>query len=366
MIFPKTIAYGEAFCNREEERSRLRYNIENIQHTVVVSPRRYGKTSLILKSIEETNRPYAHIDLFLAVEEEKIIERFLDGIAKLVAQIIPINIKAIAKIRDFFKSFSVSLTAGNISLELKLESTQTNHATIKNAIESLEELLKKHKKQIVFFIDEMQDIVHTTMCGEIEATLRFYAQKTKNIAFIFSGSNRKLLKEIFDDRTRPLFKMCDRLNLGRITQHDYQHFLNVASLKKWRSKLPQECLNMLLELTERHSYYINYLCSRLWQSNTPPTIEQIKNTWHKIAEEETSNIAMDIDSLSVNQKKLLNYVAHKGILINPTAQEHQHKVHLTSRGIMQCLKGLLEKDILEKINEGIRITDPILKLILLE
>ena len=70
--------------------------------------------------------------------------------------------------------------------------------------------------------------------------IRFYAQQTKNLAFIFSGSNRKLLKEIFDDRRRPLFKMCDRLNLQRINQTHYLKFLNQAAIKKWKTEQPQK------------------------------------------------------------------------------------------------------------------------------
>jgi uncharacterized protein len=367
MLFPKTVAQGAAFCNREQERKRLKHNIEAIQHTVVVSPRRYGKTSLILRTIEEITWPYAHIDLFLAVDEKKISERFLDGIAKLVAQVIPINVKAIAKIRDFFKSFSVSLIAGNISFELKLASTHPNPiTTVKNAIEDLENLLKKYKKHAVIFIDEIQDMVQTTACNEIEAILRFYAQKTQHLAFIFSGSNRKLLQAIFDDRSRPLFKMCDQLNLQRISKQSYQDFLNAAALKKWKQKLPQNCLDIILELTEQHSYYVNYLCSLIWQLIKLPTVEQIKNIWTQMRENEKSNIAMDIDSLSVNQKKLLHYIAAKDLLTNPTAHHHQQTVQLTSRGITQSLKGLTEKYFIEVTPHGISVTDPMLKAILLE
>ncbi len=366
MLFPKTIATGDAFCNRDEERKLLRNNIENIQHSLVISPRRYGKTSLIFRVIEEIGWPYAHVDLFLAFEELKITERFLDGIAKLVSQIIPINIKAIAKIRDFFKLFSISINVGDVSFGLKLESTQSSQVTVKNAIEGLENLLKKYKKRAIFFIDEMQDIVQTTMCSEIEATIRFYAQQTKNLAFIFSGSNRKLLKEIFDDRSRPLFKMCDRLNLKRINATHYQEFLNRASLKQWRNKLPKDSLDLIFELTELHPYYINYLCARLWQLSELPNVDQIKNSWNQICEDETNNLAMDIDALSFNQKKLLEYIAQRGVLISPTAQEHLQKLQITSRGLLQALKGLTERDLIEKTTKGFMVLDPLLKSILIK
>lgn len=367
MIFPKAIAQGEAFCNREDERKRLRYNIGNSQHTLVISPRRYGKTSLILKIIDEVKLPYAHVDLFLAFEENKIVERFLDGIAKLVSKIIPINIKALAKIREYFKSFSVSLGVGDVTYGLKLESTHSNYAiSLRNAIENLEELLIKHKKKAIFFIDEMQDIVKTDICTDIEATLRFYAQKTQNIAFIFSGSNRKLLKEIFDDRSRPLFKMCDRLNLQRISTESYQKFLNHAAVYKWNEPLPSDVFDEIIILTENHPYYVNYLCSKLWIHDRVPDIDLVKKSWEELCDEEASNLAADIDSLSINQKRLLNYIALKGMLTDPNALSHQQKLLITARGLQQSLKGLLNNDFVEKTKNGIRIVDPLLKTILLK
>lgn len=365
VLFPRTVAQGDAFCDREQERKRLKDNIYNIQHSLVISPRRYGKTSLILKTINEIKWPYVHVDLFLALEEKKIMERFLNGIAKLVSEVIPINLKAVTKIRDFFKSFSVSLTAGDVSFELKLESGHNHPTTLRAAIESLENLLLKHKKRAIFFIDEMQDIAKTGVSDDIEAILRFYAQKTKSLAFIFSGSNRKLLQEIFNDRTRPLFKMCDRLNLQRIAYEDYSNFLNDAARTKWSKELLQSNLDEILKLTERHPYYVNYLCGNLWHLNKLPTVEQIRSVWMQMCNEEASGIAMDIEALSLNQKKLLDYIAQKGALINSTAQEHQQRLRLTSRGILQSLKGLLEKDIVEKTNEGIKIIDPLLKSVLL-
>lgn len=368
MLFPKTIAEGEAFCNREAERERLHYNITTMQHTIVVSPRRYGKTSLILKVIDSMQWPYAYVDLFLAFEEAKVVERFLVGIAKLIANVIPINIKAINKIREFFKAFTISLVAGNVSVGLKIESADSSHSnTLRNAIESLEKLLIKHKKKAIFFIDEMQDIVKTPICSEVEAILRFYAQKTKNIAFIFSGSNRKLLQEIFDDRTRPLFKLCDKINLKRIDSEHYINFINKAAKKRWRKALGKEGINIILKITECHPYYVNYLCSQLWREKIMPNVEGIQQTWSQLCDEETSNVANDIASLSINQKKLLEFIAHKRVLANVTSKEVLQEVKLTSRGIQQSLKGLLDKDLIENIDDGggVRIVDPLLKSILL-
>jgi uncharacterized protein len=366
MIFPRTIAEGRAFCNRDLERERLKYNIESIQHTLVISPRRYGKTSLILKSIDELAWPFIHLDLFLAFEEQKIVDRFLDAIAKLIANIMPLNTKTLGKLRDFFSLFTFSLSSGEVELSLSLKSSESNHAkTLRNAIEGLERFLIKHKKKAVFFIDEMQDIVNNPICGEIEAILRFYAQKTKQLSFIFSGSNRKLLKEIFDDSKRPLFKLCDRINLKRINRNSHEKFIQKASLRKWKKELSSETINLILDKTEDHSFYINYLCSNLWRSKTLPNIKLVKQEWRTICENESSAIATDIALLSGGQKLILAHIAEKDFTKNTTSKDFLHQVQMTLRGAQQSIKGLLNKDLIEEAPEGYRVIDPILKNLLL-
>ena len=64
VYFPRGIATGIAFCNRENERQRLIKNINSRQHTLIMSPRRYGKTSLALKNLEKIKWPYAQVNLY--------------------------------------------------------------------------------------------------------------------------------------------------------------------------------------------------------------------------------------------------------------------------------------------------------------
>ncbi len=86
-FFPTYLALGEAFCNRKKERNRLSYNIEKSTPTLIISPRRYGKTSLVINTLVELNRPYVHIDLYKALSKEDIELYILNGIGKLLGQI---------------------------------------------------------------------------------------------------------------------------------------------------------------------------------------------------------------------------------------------------------------------------------------
>ena len=90
-------------------------------------------------------------------------------------------------------------------------------STILNILERIEKLSKKYNKKLVLFFDEFQRIYQIAESHPIESVIRQVAQLTKTMSFIFSGSNRHLLYQIFNDRSRPFYKLCDRISLERIS-----------------------------------------------------------------------------------------------------------------------------------------------------
>lgn len=364
MLFPRTIADGSAFCNRDEERKRLKYNIDHEIHTLVMSPRRYGKTSVILRSLEEHKTSFAHVDWFLATKPEILVERLIDGIALLISNLIPINEKALKAIQNAFTSLDVGLGLYGASLQLKLTQKQvTPSRAAKDAIEGLEAILIKQKKKAVVFIDEVQDLLGSEMCDEMEALIRFHAQKSKVLTFIFSGSNRKLLKDMFEDSRRPMFNMCDKMLLGRISENSYSKFIQKAAKAKWKKEFSDNELDAIFSSTERHSYFINYLCSELWRSNTQPTEKVICNTWHRICLEEQPSIANDLSGLTLNQKRILQYATKNGIT-EPTSKATSLALQLSPRGVIQSLETLIKLDFLEYRDKTLYIINPAMKFFL--
>ena len=107
-VFSRGIASGEAFCNRKEELKRILLNIKNITHTLLVSPRRYGKTSLSLSAIEMAKLPYGYIDLFMKCDSGTILNEFYQGLGELVSKIIKPTTRAIRKAESLLKNVSIS------------------------------------------------------------------------------------------------------------------------------------------------------------------------------------------------------------------------------------------------------------------
>ena len=154
--------------------------------------------------------------------------------------------------------------------------------------------------------------------------------------------------------------------LGRIQKESYIPFIKKASKVKWQSVTNEEVIKCILSITECHPYYVNFVCSRLWRAPHPPTLSTVEQCWEQIQQEELGDVAAKVEKLSINQKRLLQYIAMKAPLKRPSSRETIAALNISSRGIMQSLKGLENMDFIEKTKEGIHIVDPLIRSILVK
>ena len=189
IYFPRGIAVDDAFCNRKEERLRLTKNIKSGVHNLLLSPRRYGKTSLVFYVMEEIGIPFGDIDLFVAVDSKRIEQGLISGIKKVIASIGTPTEQVLELFRKYFKDKNTQWTIGTQGVNLALiPSANSDPATnILDALQALESLLQKKKKRAVLFIDEIQEIGEIAEGKGIEGAIGHVAQKTKYLSLVFSG-----------------------------------------------------------------------------------------------------------------------------------------------------------------------------------
>lgn len=128
--------------------------------------------------------------------------------------------------------------------------------------------------------DKFQSIREITNDHAMESVLRQVAQLTQSIAFIFAGSNRHLLTEVFEVRNRPFYKLCERITLDRTSDGDYSKHIQIAVKMRWNRALTDRKLQAIFYYSEKHPYYLNALCSRLLVADNP-TVENMEKTWIK-------------------------------------------------------------------------------------
>ncbi len=362
--FPLGMATGLAFCNRKEETDLLVENIKHGKHTLLIATRRYGKSSLALYALQLSNICYVEIDFYMATSE-KIIEGYIfNGVVDLIGKALGSVDKLLVSIRNYVKNLRPKIDIGSSVFKLELTSEhQSDPATnVKEALLLLEKLLEEQKKPAVLLMDEFQNVGVIAQGKGIEGAIRHVAQKTKYLTIIFSGSNRKLLKTMFDDEARPLYKLCWRIGLKRISAEHYYTHLQKAAKLAWNEILSNNLIDKILYLTERHPFYLNKLCDRIWTSypHHPPDMAELDRAWLDILEEEKSDAIKEISLLSLGQKNVLRKIA-EGRTRLLTGMEMILELQMSSSSVMAALEGLEEKDVIEKEDAQYQIISPVVK-----
>lgn len=363
-FFPTYLATGEAFCNRSEELKRIVSDIENGVSILLISPRRYGKTSLALKVLNELNLPFANIDLYKAFSEQDILHFIINGIGQVLVRLETAPKKLLIMAGEIFSKLNVQISYHGTGLAVSFQNTSQLDSVdvLLNSLENLDKVaLAKHKK-IVLFIDEFQVVGEISKNHSIEAVLREIAQKSRGLVFIFSGSNRHLMEQMFNDKKRPFYKICDHVMLQRIMAVHYIPYIEKASLAKWGTKLDKDTINKILSITELHPYYVNKLCYTLWQNENAPNVENVQNIWNLLILENKSLIERELSRLTLIQRRTLLIIARLGKVQNTFTQGFILDSQMSIGGIQNSLKNLLQADYLCKDEAGYySILDPMLK-----
>ena len=362
--FPQSLAAGEAFCNRKEEQVRIKYNLEESRPTLLVSPRRYGKTSLALQTIKKVDLHYAQFDFLSAVSVQNIENIILKGVGQLLNRVEKGHRKALKLATDLFSGLSIKLSSDSIGLSIEINKKTTDPATsILNILERVEKLSERYDEKIVLLFDEFQRIYQICNDHSIESVIRQVAQATKRLSFVFSGSNRHLLNQIFNDRNRPFYKLCDRITLERIEAEDYSKYITDVAIKTGRI-LEEGVIDRIMGRTERHPYYVNLLCSRLWRKKKINN-NLVDSAWRDYTFEERSQVANELDLLSNSQRKLLAALARSGGTNAPRGQEFQSQSEMPGATIAQSLSFLEKNDFVYiDTNHYYQVLDPVIKRVL--
>lgn len=364
-IFPSRVALGGNFCNRVHEKKRIQHNIKNVQHTLIVSPRRYGKTSLVCKTIEEAQVAFGYVHFFNAFRDEIVLKRFIEGLSQLLTQLLPKTKGAMHKFAEMIHHAKLSVNLMGIKAEVSLQPISKNVVDcIKGLLEDIDKILRESGRHAVIFCDEFQDIVESDSSDELQAVMREFAQFTQSITFIISGSHRHMLLKIFDDSNKPFYKLFDRVDLHRISSDDYTPFIQNMAHKKWGEKLNSDVVHEILQITQCHAYYVNRLCFKLWSQEVPPTFSELHETWGGLVEEEFGAIANDLSSLTKNQRVVLQAICKNSIVSEPNSDFFLKQAQLSARSVSLAINALERTDHIERVKEGYRAIDPVTKYIL--
>jgi uncharacterized protein len=250
-----TIVDGQFFTDREDESARISSFIEGVNHLIMISPRRYGKTSLIRKVIRESGRKHLFLDLQMVLTAEDMAAQLL----KRLYRIYPVQ-----KLKSYIRSFriipllSMNPVTGQTEISFRTDPGET--IPLEDVLNLIENIARKEKARIIVVFDEFQEIFR--IGKNLDRFLRSVMQTHKSVNYIFLGSGESMLREIFEKASSPFFRFGSLMVLGKIPREKFREFLE-ANLRK-STKHYKELAEDILVITASHPYYTQQLAFNVW------------------------------------------------------------------------------------------------------
>lgn len=357
---------GKSFANRERELRELIRDLMDCERVFLISPRRYGKTSLILNVLQELRAKgiyTAYVDLYKAASVRKFLELYTQAIAGAVETKLD---KVVKLFKDIVPSLRPKVTIGaDGSPTIGIDYIASERDTLKfldEVYDTPEKLAIKRRRKFVVVFDEFQEV--RNLGGErIEKAMRASFQHHTRVAYLFAGSKRHMLYEMVSNRNRAFYKMGKVINLGKIPRLEFSKFLKEAFIRTGFT-VESGLIDKVLDIVEDYPYNAQFLCHELWDNNLDSKeikIGDIELSLNKILAQETPIYIGIWDSLSLHQRRVLQSIACYGgkkvfsqsfILSNDLGA-------LSS--VQTSIRLLMKKGILDKENDTYVITDVFFK-----
>jgi uncharacterized protein len=360
--FGKTVK-GERFINREKERHRLANNFMSGINTILLSPRRYGKSSLVHQvsiDMEKKSVRFVFMDLFNVRSEEDFYKLYLQQVLRAT---MPKENELLKGIKEFFKrivpvvSFSVD-PQNDLSVSFNWDEAKKS----KDEILSFPELIAQKKGfKVIVCIDEFQNISHLQQSLEIEKELRSSWQHHQNVSYCLYGSKRHMMKEIFNKEERPFYRFGDLIMLNRIEDSYWTEYIT-KSFASTGKKISNSLSASIAAMAENHPYYVQQLSHMVWIHTSKQANEEVLEVAKNHLLDTNAIFYQEIvDQLSNTQLEMVNAAIDKVTQFSSAEAMRKYKLG-TPNNISKNKVVLENKDIIEFGGETPRFVDPFFKL----
>lgn len=337
------------FCDRDKETVWFIRTLENKAHILLTSPRRMGKTQLIRHVFEQPsikdNCYTFYTDIYPTTSLHELV-LFLSK--EIYSVLVPkgksVIDKFLAGLHSLAGSFGYDPMTGNPTFDIKLGDIHTPELTLEEIFSYLEQA----DKPCIFAIDEFQQISQYPE-KNVEATLRTHIQNMSNCLFIYAGSNRHILENMFNSAAKPFYNSASQIYLDRIPKEVYTAFAD-EQLSKAGRKISPEALSLAYDLFEGHTYYVHNVLHNAFAYLEPEKMideKDINMLLNDILEEKGRSFASVMNQLNFQQKETIIAIAKEGKASGVTSVRFVKKHALKSPSSVQyAISALLEKQLL--------------------
>ncbi len=350
------VAEEKYFCNRVNELEVIKNDINNGLNILIYAPRRFGKTSLVIKALKELKNKYIFIDLMGITDDIEFINTYFNAISKSLETTAEKTVRYFKKILKIRPNINVTFDReGSPSYSLSFTKSERRNV--------LEEILnipfehaKHSKEKPIVVLDEFQEISKLNLEEKLRSLIQLHGN---NVSYIFLGSKKSIMKKLFFDKNSAFYKSVKHLPIKEIASSEWTLFIK-NGFEKNNKIISNEFVEQILSISKGFPYYTQQIAYELYNSCEPSsTVNDIKmkETIKSILDREEDLFLQEWEDLSINQRKALKLIITvKGN--NLYEGKIMDQFNINSSILKKAVEGLVNKDIIDKIGKRYYLQDP--------
>ena len=349
MIDNPFITYGyesaEYFCDRQEETNTLTSLLVNGNHVALISPRRMGKTGLIRHCFEQSQIQENYYTFLIDIYATKNLQDLVFQMGRgIVTRLKSRGQEAIDKFLMFVTSLRTGISfdgQGNANWNLGV-------GDIKSPTFTLEEIfayLKAADRRCIVAIDEFQAISDYPE-QNVEELLRTYVQDCRNAVFVFSGSQKRMMSEMFSSAARPFYQSTSMIFLKPVSLPAYEAFAK-HHFEKAAKHIADRVVGTIYERFDGTTWYIQKVLNQLFATSDNVVVEDVDKAVTQIILQNEEAYKDTLFQLTLRQRDLLVAIGHENKASQITGMQFVKRYHLSSASSVQkAAQVLVEKQLL--------------------
>ena len=358
------IAENDNFIDRVEDRKQLKTFLGGGINVMLISPRRWGKSSLVKAAMEELKQEdkqirVCYLDASRIISEEEFYNKFAIAVIEAASSTLE---KKWADFKQYVQALipGVKLKASAFdAVEMKME---LNFAPLKDSAERVlqlpEQISIDKGLHIIVCIDEFQQLSYLPNWKKMEATMRSVWQHQHHANYCLYGSKRHMMMDIFNNSNNPFYRFGQVLYMKKIEKQYWMPYI-IEGFTKTGKHISEELASMICDIAQCHSWYVQQFSLFVWMNTETEVTEEIVNRQLQVVIDTNADMfAKDIENLAASQVAMLRAVSAGETQFN--AKEVVERYGLGApRTITLNKKTLIKRDIIEVNGDGYQFIDPI-------
>ncbi len=358
-----SVVSGDDFADRRRELAELAREMSAGQHLFLLSPRRCGKTSLILTLLERLHSRrtlVAYVDVFRTTTAVQLLELIAQTVLRAAEsrpeRLLRLALDLLGRLRPQVGTDSI----GQATLSFDVGAAPRGGLALQEEVLALpERVAAKRGSRLVLAFDEFQEMRRFRSPG-LEKAMRSHFQRHRHVSYLFAGSRQSALQDMAARDQSPFYKFGRIISLGAIPEEEFVPFLE-ARFRRGRLGASADVLEAILAAADDVPYNVQRLCHQLWDMLAGKTgritERDVGEAIATVVDQDAPYFSAAWDGLSLHQRQVLQAIARTGgrnVFASQFLMAHRLGSHSS---VQTSLRQLLKEEIVCKTDGEYRIAD---------